>query len=118
MTASGASSGTKCPQPKSRDQPQETALSMDDAGYRAAIGGRDLGLTAVKYQLLKVLFSRPGRIYTREQLMDAMYTDERIVTDRTVDSHIKKIRKKVSLVLPDREIIHSVYGLGYKYEWS
>ena len=50
--------------------------------------------------------------------MDAMYTDERIVTDRTVDSHIKKIRKKVSLALPDREIIHSVYGLGYKYEWS
>lgn len=103
---------------KSRDQPQETVLSMDDAGYGAAIGGRDLGLTAVEYQLLKVLFSHPGRIYTREQLMDAMYTDERIVTDRTVDSHIKKIRKKVSLVLPDREIIHSVYGLGYKYEWS
>lgn len=103
---------------RSRDQPQETVLSMDDAGYRAAIGGRDLGLTAVEYQLLKVLFSHPGRIYTREQLMDAMYTDERIVTDRTVDSHIKKIRKKVSLVLPDREIIHSVYGLGYKYEWS
>lgn len=103
---------------KSRDQPQENVLSMDDAGYRAAIGGRDLGLTAVEYQLLKVLFSHPGRIYTREQLMDAMYTDERIVTDRTVDSHIKKIRKKVSLVLPDREIIHSVYGLGYKYEWS
>ena len=102
---------------RSRDQPQENTLTMDDAGYRAAVGGKDLALTAVEYQLLKVLFSQPGRIYTREQLMDAMYTDERIVTDRTVDSHIKKIRKKVSLAMPDREIIHSVYGLGYKYEW-
>ena len=102
---------------KSRGVPQDAGLALDDAGYKAAIGGRDLGLTVVEYQLLKVLFSHPGRIYTREQLMDSMYRDERIVTDRTVDSHIKKIRKKISLVLPDRELIHSVYGLGYKYEW-
>jgi two-component system response regulator BaeR len=103
---------------KSRGVPQEAGLTLDDAGYKAAVGGRDLGLTVVEYQLLKVLFSHPGRIYTREQLMDSMYRDERIVTDRTVDSHIKKIRKKISLVLPDRELIHSVYGLGYKYEWQ
>jgi len=102
---------------KSRGLPPESGLSMDDAGYKAAIGGRDLGLTVVEYQLLKVLFSQPGRIYTREQLMDSMYRDERIVTDRTVDSHIKKIRRKISGVLTDREIIHSIYGLGYKYEW-
>ena len=61
--------------------------------------------------------SQPGRIYTRDQLMDSMYRDERVVSDRTVDSHIKKIRKKISTVLPDREIVHSVYGVGYKYEW-
>jgi len=102
---------------KSRGVSQEAGLMLDDAGYKAAISGRDLGLTVVEYQLLKVLFAHPGRIYTREQLMDSMYRDERVVTDRTVDSHIKKIRKKVSLALPDREIIHSVYGLGYKYEW-
>jgi DNA-binding response OmpR family regulator len=56
-------------------------------------------------------------IYTRDQLMDAMYRDERVVADRTVDSHIKKSRKKISAALPDREVVHSVYGLGYKYEW-
>jgi two-component system response regulator BaeR len=50
--------------------------------------------------------------------MDAMYRDERVVSDRTVDSHVKKIRKKISDVVPDREIIHSVYGVGYKYEWT
>ena len=98
--------------------PQEQGLVMDDAGYRASLNGRDLGLTAVEYQLLKVLVSQPGRIYSRDQLMDAMYRDERVVSDRTVDSHVKKIRKKISDVLPDREIIHSVYGVGYKYEWT
>jgi two-component system, OmpR family, response regulator BaeR len=98
--------------------PQEHGLVMDDAGFKASLNGRDLGLTAVEYQLLKVLVAQPGRIYSRDQLMDAMYRDERVVSDRTVDSHVKKIRKKISDVLPDREIIYSVYGVGYKYEWS
>jgi two-component system, OmpR family, response regulator BaeR len=97
---------------------RETGLVLDDAGYKATIGGKDLDLTAVEYQLLKVLVAQPGRIYSRDQLMDAMYRDERVVSDRTVDSHVKKIRKKISDVVPDREIIHSVYGVGYKYEWT
>jgi two-component system response regulator BaeR len=64
-----------------------------------------------------VLASHPGRIYTRDQLIDAMYRDERVVSDRTVDSHVKKIRRKIAAALPGREIIHSLYGVGYKYEW-
>jgi two-component system response regulator BaeR len=102
---------------KRTGRPPETGLRLDAEGHRATIGGRDLGLTAVEFQLFKVLVDHPGRIYTREQLMDAMYRDERVVADRTVDSHIKKIRRKIAGVLPDREIVHSVYGLGYKYEW-
>ncbi|MDB5922479.1 MAG: DNA-binding response regulator [Betaproteobacteria bacterium] len=102
---------------KRGDTPQDSGLTMDDSGYRAALSGKDLGLTAVEFELLKVLVAHPGRIYTREQLMDAMYRDQRVVSDRTVDSHVKKIRKKISAVLPDREIVHSVYGVGYKYEW-
>jgi two-component system response regulator BaeR len=96
--------------------PAESGLVLDDAGWRATLEGRDLGLTAVEYQLLKVLVSQPGRIFSRDQLMDAMYTDTRVVSDRTVDSHVKKLRRKISEVAPEREIIHSVYGLGYKYE--
>jgi two-component system response regulator BaeR len=92
-------------------------IQLDDAAYKATLKGKDLGLTAVEYQLLKVLASHPGRIYTRDQLIDAMYRDERVVSDRTVDSHVKKIRRKIAAVLPDREIIHSLYGVGYKYEW-
>jgi len=79
---------------KRGERPGEAGVKLDEAGYRATIGGRDLNLTAVEFQLLKVLADHPGRIYTREQLMDAMYRDERIVADRTVDSHIKKIRRR------------------------
>jgi two-component system response regulator BaeR len=92
-------------------------LALDDSGYKATLAGKDLALTAVEFELLKVLVAHPGRIYTREQLMDLMYRDQRVVSDRTVDSHVKKIRKKIAGVLPDREIVHSVYGVGYKYEW-
>jgi len=102
---------------KRGERPGEAGVKLDGAGYRATIGGRDLNLTAVEFQLLKVLADHPGRIYTREQLMDAMYRDQRVVGDRTVDSHIKKIRRKITAVLPDREVVHSIYGLGYKYEW-
>jgi two-component system response regulator BaeR len=93
-----------------------SGLQLEDADWRATIAGHDLGLTAVEYQLLKVLSARPGRIFSREQLMDSMYKDERIVSDRTVDSHIKKLRRKIEERLPGRDLIHSVYGLGYKYE--
>ena len=63
-----------------------------------------------------MLAKQPGRIFSRDQLMDAMYRDERIVADRTVDSHVKKLRRKIADVLGERELIHSVYGVGYKFE--
>jgi two-component system, OmpR family, response regulator BaeR len=102
---------------KRGDAPVDGGLVLDESRFRAEVAGKDLGLTAVEFELLKLLASHPGHIYTRDQLMDSMYRDERIVSDRTVDSHVKKIRRKIAAVLPDREILHSVYGLGYKYEW-
>jgi two-component system response regulator BaeR len=101
---------------RGRDAP-DSNIQLDAAGFRAAIGGKDLGLTAVEFRLLQTLAAQPGRIFSRDQLMDAMYRDERVVSDRTVDSHVKKLRKKIADVLPDREVVHSVYGVGYKYEW-
>ncbi|MBB3141809.1 response regulator [Halomonas organivorans] len=94
----------------------EQALSLDEDGWRALADGQDLGLTAVEFQLLRVMMQSPGRIFSREQLMDHMYRDHRIVSERTVDSHIKKLRKKIAEVWPEREIIRSVYGVGYKYQ--
>src|SRR4051812_41789415 len=89
---------------------------LDDAGLRATAAGRDLGLTAVEFQLLKTLMAHPGRIYSREQLMDLIYRDDRVVSDRTIDSHVKKLRRKLTDALPEKELIRSVYGAGYKYE--
>ena len=58
----------------------------------------------------------PSRIFNREQLMSAMYQDHRVVSDRTIDSHIKKIRRKMAAICPDQEFIHALYGVGYKFE--
>lgn len=99
------------------DEEAEAAcpLTLDHTGWRALVNGKDLGLTAIEFQLLSVMMQTPGRIYSREQLMEQMYRDHRIVSERTVDSHIKKLRKKIADVWPERDIIHSVYGVGYKY---
>jgi two-component system response regulator BaeR len=102
---------------KRREAQAETPVALDEGGLRARVAGHDLDLTAVEFQLLKTLVAQPGRIFSRDQLIDAMYRDARVVSDRTVDSHVKKLRKKIADVLPDREIVHSVYGVGYKYEW-
>ena len=103
---------------KRRQAPADDApVALDERALRARVAGRDLDLTAVEFQLLKTLVAHPGRIFSRDQLIDAMYRDARVVSDRTVDSHVKKLRKKIADALPDREIVHSVYGVGYKYEW-
>jgi two-component system response regulator BaeR len=96
--------------------PPVGGLVLDESGWRASLDGHHLDLTAVEFKLLSVLAAHPGHILSRDQLMDQMYRDERIVADRTVDSHIKKLRRKIADVVPDQEFIHSVYGVGYCYE--
>ncbi len=93
-------------------------LKLDESKNRAELKGRPLDLTVVEFQLLKILASDPGRIYTRNQLIDRIYHDHRVVSDRTIDSHIKKLRKKITDVIPEYDFIHSVYGVGYKFETS
>ncbi len=94
---------------------QARGLLLDEARYRASLHGIDLELTAVEFKLLDFLAANPGRIYSRDQLMERIYTDHRIVSDRTIDSHIKKLRKKIAAVDPDEELVGSVYGVGYKF---
>jgi two-component system response regulator BaeR len=95
---------------------QATGLVLDESRYLATLHGRDLDLTAVEFKLLHFLAAHPGRIYSRSQLMDRIYPDQRTVEDRTIDSHVKKLRKKLTAVAPGEELIQSVYGVGYKYE--
>lgn len=91
-------------------------LTLDPERYSARWNGQELDLTAVEFKLLHFLYQNPGRIYSRSQLMDRIYPDQRIVSDRTIDSHIKKLRKKIAAAANDAELIHSIYGVGYKYE--
>lgn len=95
---------------------KDLVLHLDADRYIATLKDRKLDLTAVEFQLLKILAEKPGWIFNRDQLMEKIYTDQRIVCDRTIDSHIKKLRKKISSVDPSMDIIRSVYGVGYKYE--
>jgi two-component system, OmpR family, response regulator BaeR len=101
-------------------QPPHTGLppllQLDEERLLANLYGHELELTVVEFKLLEFLSANPGRIYGRNQLMDHIYPDQRIVSDRTIDSHIKNLRKKISGVSPETEIIHSVYGVGYKYD--
>ena len=93
-----------------------TGLTIDEAQYRAAFNGRELDLTPVEFRLLNTLAAVPGRVFSRQQLLDNLYEDHRVVTDRTVDSHIKNLRRKLDEVSPEQELIRSIYGVGYKLE--
>ena len=95
---------------------QAKGLILIDDRYTATLHGYNLELTAVEFKLLQFLVDNPGRIYSRSQLMDKIYLDERSVSDRTIDSHIKKLRRKIEAVDPEAKLIHSVYGVGYKFE--
>lgn len=96
--------------------PAGHGLSLDPDRYKATLHGRDLDLTAVEFQLLRILAENPGRIFSRSRLMDRIYPDRRVVSDRTIDSHVKKLRRKIAAAAPGEEWIRSLYGAGYKLE--
>ncbi|MET0357252.1 MAG: response regulator [Cellvibrio sp.] len=83
----------------------------------AMYGENKVELTLIEYRILKTLSARPNTIISREELMKNAYSDHRIVSDRTMDSHITKLRKKL-LPLTPKEIISSVYGAGYKFQFN
>jgi two-component system response regulator BaeR len=95
---------------------KEFAVSIDDDAQRVAIGGHVLDLTRTEFKLLRLLASRPGRVYSRAQILELAYDDEQDVSDRVVDSHVKNLRRKIAEWAGDREIIRSVYGVGYRFE--
>ena len=90
-------------------------LRLNPLNFRVFIGNHGLELTTIEFQLLQTMYMQPGRIFSRTKLMDKIYPDHRIVSDRTIDSHIKKLRKKLAELMPNQELIHSVYGAGYCY---
>ncbi len=95
-------------------------LTMDPARHRvtwdAGAGRRgDVALTVTEFMILETLASRPGFVKSRDQLMDAAYQDDVYVDDRTIDSHIKRLRKKFRAVDHDFKGIETLYGVGYRF---
>lgn len=91
-------------------------IDIDALARRAAIHGRALDLTPSEFSILAVLAGRPGQVFSRAQLLDLAMRDNLDVTDRAIDSHIKNLRRKIEAAAPGLEPIHSIYGLGYRFD--
>ena len=91
-------------------------LVIDEDRHEVRLEDQVLELTPVEFRLLAILAAVPGRVLRRDGLLDRLYEDHRVVNDRTVDTHVKNLRRKLMQVVKDRDLIHSVYGIGYKFE--
>ncbi|MES2033818.1 MAG: response regulator transcription factor [Pseudomonadota bacterium] len=93
-------------------------LTLDPERHDSLWDGRPVRLTVTEFLLLQSLAQRPGFVKSRDNLMDAAYDDQVYVDDRTIDSHIKRMRKKFRQVDPSFDAIETLYGVGYRYRES
>ncbi len=91
------------------------SLTMDPLRHSVSWKGQDVSLTVTEFLLLQALAQRPGFVKSRDQLMDVAYDDQVYVDDRTIDSHIKRLRKKMRQVDSEFSAIETLYGIGYRY---
>lgn len=99
-----------------RSGKQPYGLEIEEEKFMARLNGQELVLTPVEFALLQMLSTHPGRVFSRDQLMNGMYTDYRVVSDRAVDTHVKNLRRKLAEASGVEDMIKSVYGLGYRFE--
>jgi two-component system response regulator ChvI len=92
------------------------SLTLDPARHQCTWTGRPITLTVTEFLILQALAQRPGHVKSRDQLMDAAYEDNVYVDDRTIDSHIKRLRKKFRAVDDSFNNIETLYGVGYRYK--
>ncbi|TDR41299.1 two-component system response regulator BaeR [Tahibacter aquaticus] len=100
--------------PSPRNTAPECGIVLDADRFEVRVAGRPLALTPVEFRLLRRLMEKPGKVYSRGQLLDASYEDHRVVSDRTVDSHVRNLRRKFGEAGLDP--IESVYGVGFRFE--
>jgi len=94
------------------------SISLDDETHQVMIGNQMLNLTPNEFGLLKIMMSRPNRVFSRSELINRVQGYGFEGYDRTIDTHIKNLRKKIGRQLPGQEIISTVYGIGYKFSVS
>lgn len=92
-------------------------LEIDITHWRVRLDGEPVDLTPAEVRLLHTLHAAPGRVFSRQQLLDHLHDDGRAVTDRVIDSHVRNLRRKLATVTQGTDPIRSVYGVGYAFEW-
>lgn len=97
--------------------PHANSFYVDESAQAISLKGKILELTRSEYLILKTFITHPGQVFSRIQLLDHLSQDNFNVTDRAIDSHIKNLRKKLELALPEIQAIHSIYGLGYRFDY-
>jgi len=105
----------------SGDEPEPPLLErgrlvMDPARHKVLWDGREVSLTVTEFLILETLAQRPGVVKSRNQLLDVAYNDDVYVDDRTIDSHIKRIRRKFRVAAPEFDAIETLYGVGYRFD--
>jgi len=95
--------------------PGDGVLALDEEAWAASYGGAELGLTVTEFRMLHAMAARPGAVKTRSQLMKAAFPEDSFPSERAADSHIKRLRAKLSAAGAPPELIESIYGLGYRY---
>lgn len=93
------------------------ALDIDLHHWRVRVNDEPLDLTPAEVRLLHALHAAPGRVFSRQQLLDHLHDDGRAVTDRVIDSHVRNLRRKLAGASAGNDPIRSVYGVGYAFEW-
>jgi len=104
---------------KSEAEPQlieRGRLVMDPARHKVRWDGKDVTLTVTEFMILEALAQRPGVVKSRNQLLDIAYHEDVYVDDRTIDSHIKRIRRKFRTVDSSFDAIETLYGVGYRFD--
>ncbi|MEJ2472408.1 MAG: response regulator [Desulfobacterales bacterium] len=91
-------------------------ISLNETTRRVSVDDEVLNLTPSEFGLLKIMMAHPGRVFSRSELLDKVQGYQFEGYDRTIDTHIKNIRKKIAEKLPGRDVIHTVYGIGYKFD--
>lgn len=110
-----AETGTRPAEPEAESLIVRGKLEMDPTRHRVSWQGNPVSLTVTEFLILEALATRPGVIKSRNQLMDAAYSDDVFVDDRTIDSHIKRLRRKFRAADPTFAAIETLYGAGYSF---
>ena len=95
---------------------QRRGFQVNPEQYSITLSGEKLDLTPVEFRLLSMFIEYPNRVYNRDQILNKVFDDGRIVLDRTVDTHIKNLRQKLKTANPEVNYIRSIYGIGYSFE--